>query len=93
MTDATGQPYFVWDQRMTLDEFERGLRDGDPDVRARYVARLMRDARPDDVFAFVSLDEIGTLWTAVAPLLGRNRPFWQWLLARWGVVAEGGDAR
>jgi hypothetical protein len=44
---------------MTLDEFRRGLKDPNPEVRAYLVGKLMRQAKPDDVFTFVSTREIG----------------------------------
>ena len=43
---------------MTLEEFLAGLRNPDPGVRAYLVAKLMRQAKPDDVFSFVSRREI-----------------------------------
>jgi hypothetical protein len=35
---------------MTLDEFERRLRDEGPEGRAYLIGKLMRQAKPDDVF-------------------------------------------
>lgn len=55
LVDATGRPYFLWDTDQTLDAFVRILGDADPDVRAYAIAKLMRQARPDDVFSFVTL--------------------------------------
>lgn len=92
LTDSSGQPYFVWDQRLTLEQFEAGLRDDDPDVRARFMARLLRDARPDDVFQFVKARDVAAAWDRVAPLLGHRRDFWAWLLERWDVLPRA-DAR
>jgi hypothetical protein len=86
LTDARGQPYFVWDQSMTLSEFEAGLVDPDPEVRVRVLARLMRDARPDDVFLFVTPEEIVAVWDSLEPLLGRQRAFWRWLMEEWGEL-------
>lgn len=87
LTDGSGQPYFVWDQRMTLEEFRSGLNSDQPGVRARFAARLLRDARPDDVFLFLDRDALTALWTEVEPLLGRSRDFWAWLLGeQWGWV-------
>lgn len=92
IADARGQPYFVWDRPMTLGDLEAGLRDADPDVRVRYLARLMRDARPDDVFLFVSADQLAEDWDRVAQFLGTRRAFWQWLLTTWGYLPEPADA-
>lgn len=54
LVDHQGHPYFLWDMEMTLDEFERALRESDPYVRAYLVGKLMRQAKPDDVLQFVS---------------------------------------
>lgn len=89
LVDAQGQPYFVWDQPMTLSEFVRGLQSHDMAVRAGFTARLMRDARPDDVFQFLDRAQIVAVWPRVAPQLGRQRAFWTWLLGdRWGWIDE-----
>ena len=83
LTDPQGRPYFLWDCDLTLTEFEARLRDPDRAVQAYFVAKLMRQAKPDDVFRFVSLGSIRELWSTVVPYLGRARPFWSWLLETW----------
>ncbi len=83
MLDAEGRPYFLWDADMTLAEFEVFLHDPDPEIRGYAVAKVMRQARPDDVFAFVDLDTIESLWPIIDRYLGKRRDFWTWLLGRW----------
>jgi hypothetical protein len=89
LTDAQGRPYFLWDESMTLDEFRERLRDPDPDVRAYFLGKLMRQAKPDDVFTFVTLGELNEALQAVDPYLGRTRPFWHWLLEHWKMTDRG----
>jgi hypothetical protein len=84
MVDADGRPYFLWDADMTLDQFRAGLLDPDPDVRAYLVAKLMRQAKPDDVFQFVRVADILALWPRMERFLGRAGPMWRWLLQHWG---------
>ncbi len=68
LTDPQGRPYFLWDCDLTLTELEERLRDPDPTVQAYFVAKLMRQAKPDDVFRFVTLVKVRTLWpTLVLP--------------------------
>ena len=50
LVDRAGRPYFLWDTDMMLDEFERRLRDEGPEGRAYLIGKLMRQAKPDDVF-------------------------------------------
>jgi len=70
---------------MTLEEFRQGLRNPDADVRAYLVGKLMRQAKPDDVFSFVSPREIRELWPGIQRYLGRSRSFWTWLFERWNA--------
>jgi hypothetical protein len=86
LVDAAGRPYFLWDTDMTLHRFQQLLQSSDREVRAWLVGKLMRQAKPDDVFTFVSVDEIAHLWPDLQRHLGRTLPFWTWLLGVWGVV-------
>jgi hypothetical protein len=83
LTDRHGHPYFLWDSEMTLDQFRKGLEDHDPEVRAYLIGKLMRQAKPDDVFTFVSAREIRALWPRLERYLGKTREFWSWLLDAW----------
>lgn len=83
LVDSQGRPYFLWDCDMTLDELRDGLRDPDPAVRAYLVGKLMRQAKPDDVFTFVSPREIRELWPLLTRYLGKTREFWTWLFEAW----------
>ncbi|HVK88110.1 MAG TPA: hypothetical protein VM513_28515 [Kofleriaceae bacterium] len=84
MLDAAGRPYFLWDDDMTLDVFREKLNDPDIEIRAYFTGKLMRQAKPDDVFSFVTLREIVALWDRLERYLGASRAFWRWLLDRWG---------
>jgi len=84
LVDAAGRPYFLWDCDMTLAEFELRLRQAGRPGKAYLVGKLMRQARPDDVFSFVTVTEIVELWPDLERYLGRERPFWRWLLEYWG---------
>lgn len=83
LCDSMGRPYFLWDLEMSLDEFRARLVDPDPEVRAYFVGKLMRQAKPDDVFTFVSRREIESSWPLLVRYLGRKREFWSWLLDTW----------
>jgi hypothetical protein len=83
MVDALGRPYFLWDVDMTLEVFLERLRDANPETRAHALGKLLRQAKPDDVFTFVTPAEIRESWPRVEPYLGRTREFWRWLLDTW----------
>jgi len=83
LVDGQGRPYFLWDCEMTLAEFRAKLATGCRDERAYLTGKLMRQAKPDDVFQFTTLVEIRDLWPDLEKYLGRTRPMWTWLLDEW----------
>lgn len=83
LVDDRGRPYFLWDSEMTLAELRERLADPDPEVRAYLLGKIMRQAKPDDVFTFATLAEVRALWPRLERYLGNRRPFWTWLLERW----------
>jgi hypothetical protein len=91
MVDVKGRPYFLWDEDLTIDGFRARLGDPDPEVRAYYLGKLMRQAKPDDVFTFVTLREIKALFPLVVRYLGRSREFWTWLLGRWKALPDAAE--
>lgn len=88
LTDEQGRPYFLWDVDLTLDAFVLNLRNGSRAQRAYLVGKLMRQAKPDDVFEFVTLAEVRDLWPDLVGYLGRTREFWTWLLGVWETSAR-----
>jgi len=83
LTDEAGRPYFLWDCDLTLEQFRTRLQNPDPEVRAYLVGKLMRQAKPDDVFLFVRPRTIRELWPRLERYLGRTREFWTWLFQKW----------
>lgn len=86
MTDSNGRPYFLWDCELTLVEFVAALDDDEDPAAAYLLGKLMRQAKPDDVFTFLTLDDIADLWHDLRRHLGRTLPFWTWILGVWGVI-------
>lgn len=81
---AAGHAYFLWDTDISWAEFEMRLRSDDQDEADYWLARALRDARPDDVLELVTLDDVASAWARISHRLGRRRAFWQWLLRRKG---------
>ena len=82
IVDQQGRPYFLWDMDMTLVDFLIALR-RDPAVRPMLLAKMLREARPDDALQFVGLQELADEMPALAPFLGRHRDMWVWLVGEW----------
>lgn len=83
LLDGSGRPYFLWDCDLTDRQFRALLRDEDRRVRGAALGRLMRQAKPDDVFRYVTEPDVRSLWDEVQPYLGRSGRFWTWLLDTW----------
>jgi hypothetical protein len=91
LTDSHGRPYFLWDVDLTLEEFRERLVAGEPAERDYFLAKLLRQAKPDDALELVGLEEIAAAWPRIHERLGRQREFWSWLLARRGLDAGADD--
>lgn len=85
LLDTRGRPYFLWDCDLTDSQFRTLLRSDDPALRAALIGKLMRQAKPDDVFAYTSEAEIRALWSQILPHLGNKRAFWVWLFDSWAA--------
>jgi hypothetical protein len=83
LNDAAARPYFLWDEALTLAEFRARIAHGDADERARYVGKLMREARDRDVWRFISPQGAWELLPQVERYLGKRRAFWRYLLEAW----------
>jgi hypothetical protein len=79
--DAT--PGFLWDRKVTVGRLRAALLDpGDPQ-HVQLLRVLLREARPDEVWKFVTPEQVAREWASIRPGLGRRRAFWEWLLAEW----------
>ena len=83
LVDRHNRPYFLWDCDLDLDEFQARLEHGTAEERAYLAGKLMRQAKPDDVFTFLSLQEVLDLWPTLERYLGHTRSFWHWILSQW----------
>jgi hypothetical protein len=83
LTDPDAQPYFIWDHEITYRQLREKLQSSDPDERALWMARVMREARYQDVFQLLQLDDVLALFPHIERHLGRMRAFWIWLIEGW----------
>lgn len=83
LDDPAARPYFLWDEDVTVAELRALLGSPDARVRALWRARVLREARYQDVWRFLELRDVVDEFPALEPHLGRMRPFWSWLLEGW----------
>ena len=77
------RPYFLWDVPVTETQFHAYLRQPDPALRAQWQGCLLREARFDEAWKYLTLDELLRDWEWIEPHLGRSRRFWTFLLKGW----------
>jgi hypothetical protein len=82
MLDPQRRPYFLWDMDMTIDDFERAIAQPSSPERSYLIGKLMRQAKPDDMFQFLTLQQVADLWPSVE-LPGQIAARWDWLLEQW----------
>lgn len=81
----TTRPYFLWsgNDRLTETELRSRVRSADLRERALWIGRVMREAKSDDVWKYVTIEEVLRDWSEIRRHLGRSRPFWEFLLDGW----------
>ena len=83
LTDGTAVPYFLWDEPLSLDDLRRRLAGNDEEERVRLTAKVMREARFDEVVRLVPVAEIVADYPRLRRNLGRRLAFWDFLIAEW----------
>jgi len=77
------RPYFLWDEPLTIRQLREILRSGSEQERLAYMAKILREAGYEDVWEFLSVDDLVRHWEQLAPRLGRRRACWEFLLRKW----------
>ncbi len=88
-------PYFMWDYGYTVGQIKDILAHGSEAERLWMMAKILRDARYEDVWKFITLEDFLKYRKALIPRLGRQRPFWEFLYSRWvkqGIVSDDNPA-
>ena len=50
---------------------------------AYYAGKILREFRPDRVWSYLSPQEVADRWPDLRRYLGRSRPLWSLLFAKW----------
>jgi hypothetical protein len=77
------RPYFLWDVNASEAELRERLHQADPDSRAQWQACVMREARYNDVWKYLTLEDVLQNWSNIRRHLGRSRALWEYLLNGW----------
>ncbi|MEY4581936.1 MAG: hypothetical protein RL701_6639 [Pseudomonadota bacterium] len=77
-------PYFNWDAHVTNAEVRNALAVGSEEDKVFWIARIMREARYDDVWKYISLrGDVLPRWPLIEPHLGRWQAKWRFLIESW----------
>lgn len=71
---------FAWDRLESADSLRQRLAISRGADWLRTAAWLMREARVDQVWQFLTLHQVAEHFPQLSPLLGRRRPVWEHLL-------------
>jgi hypothetical protein len=71
---------FAWDRPETAATLRAKLAAGPSPEWLRTAAWLMREARTDQVWQFLTLRQVADSFPQLRPLLGRRRELWEYLL-------------
>ncbi len=71
---------FAWDRQESAASLREKLADENSPTWDRTAAWLMREARVEQVWAFLTLKKIHQNFPRLQPLLGHQRPVWEHLL-------------
>jgi hypothetical protein len=71
---------FAWDRPETAATLREKLARAPSPEWLRTASWLMREARVEQVWQFLSLPQIAASFSALAPMLGRRRALWEYLL-------------
>ena len=81
--DDTDRPDFLWDEPTTRFELKQILSGGNDEARLYYAAKILREARFEEVWEYLSPTFLAANWDGLQSRLGRKKQFWQFLFSTW----------
>jgi hypothetical protein len=81
--DLEARPYFLWDEDVSVAQLREVLAGPDSPRRDQLLAKLLREARDTDVWAFVTPREVARRLPELGRRLGPRHAFWTWLIEGW----------
>jgi hypothetical protein len=83
LEDPETRPWFLWDEDLSVRELREILGDERHPRWFELAAKVMREARDDQVWLFLGVDRVAARYPEIAPRLGRQRAFWDYILEAW----------
>ena len=83
LEDPEVRPWFLWDEDLSVRELREALADERHPRWVELAAKVMREARDDQVWLFLRPQRAVARYQDIAPRLGRRRAFWDYLVHAW----------
>ena len=84
------RPDFLWDEDLSREDLKRILNSGNEEERLYYAGKILREARFEEVWDYISPAFLASHWEKLRLRLGRKKKFWEFLYTTWqrhGLVA------
>ena len=75
--------YFFWDYDLSEADVRRIVRQGDLAERAWVITRILEYAKWDDIWRYLTLDDIRRSFDRLAFRRAQDRELWAYALDRW----------
>lgn len=76
-------PYICWDRNWTVGDIRGRLAGLGWPEKADLAAWIMREAKFQDVWVFLTPEEVGSHISLLLPKLGRRRELWEYIVRTW----------
>jgi len=83
ISQLTDRPNFLWDEPLTRDDLKKLLAGRNEEERVYYAAKILREARFEEVWDYLSPTFLAAHWERLRRRLGRKKRFWEFLYATW----------
>ncbi len=81
--NLTDRPDFLWDESLTREDLKKILAGANEEERIYYAAKILREARFEEVWDYLSPAFLAARWEKLRWRLGRRKGFWEFLYATW----------
>ena len=83
LEDPHTRPWFLWDEDLSVAELREILVDERHPRWLELAAKVLREARDDQVWRFLTVPQVVARYPELSRRLGRRRAFWDYLLGAW----------
>jgi hypothetical protein len=81
--NLTDRPDFLWDEALSRDQLKKLLDGENEDERLYYAAKILREARFEEVWDYLSPAFLALHWEKLRWRLGRKQKFWEFFYTAW----------